>query len=162
FLDVALHMVAEHVARPQQRGEGGQVIAELAAQPVRRRPCQLAQPQQPFRAVPFVHTCPSGQRLSPFGERGTSPQGAFSSELYGRYHWMISIRLPSGSVTKKRSAPGMGVVSSVGTPRSCRYDRAAAASRTRRAKCRGLRVSAWSRNRQCSCWLPRSNHITTK
>ena len=37
------------------------------------------------------------------------------SGRYGRNHCMISIRLPSGSCTKNRSHPGIGVVSRVGT-----------------------------------------------
>ena len=47
---------------------------------------------------------------------------------YGSNHWMISMRLPSGSWMKKRSAPGIGVVSCVSTPRSANQVRAAATS----------------------------------
>jgi hypothetical protein len=38
------------------------------------------------------------------------------SGSYGSSHWMTSIRFPSGSATKKRSAPGIGVVSWKATP----------------------------------------------
>src|SRR4029078_12920280 len=49
---------------------------------------------------------------------------------YGRGLWMISIRLPSGSRTKNRSAPGMSVVSLISTPCWRKCSRAAGASST--------------------------------
>jgi len=116
------------------------------------------------RAGPrFCEASPTGLIHCPSCRARQTLKRPSAAGSYAFSHWMISMRLPSGSRMKKRSQCGMSVVSAMAMPRSRKYSRAALASSTCSAKCLGLMESGsrfWSKCNVCP--PPRSNQRATK
>src|SRR5262249_50206146 len=149
-------------ARPEHRpGLPRRQVPQLH---VRRRPAdgQLSPVRRERQGQDVLLAPGQFDHLPPSPPRPSSAGAPHTAGSYGRSHWMTSLRLPSGSATKKRSQWGIGVVSWVATSCWRKWDRAAWASLTRSAKWRGLSVSAWGLSSRCSCWPPSSNHNTLK